>query len=116
MSPLLSAGERGRDRSLGSSPMCLSPGTHVRSQKQLAAAATWLSSAEVRPVSWTDCLLQEWRTDPVLHQLEPRPVPTYPKGPPSEEREKDHQSLSVFQSQSPSPFLRTPLVSSEDEE
>lgn len=80
MSSLLSVGKCGSDRPLGSSLLCLSPGTHVRSQQQLAAAATWLSSAEVRPVSWTDSLLQEFRLPP-RHMMEPRPVPTYPKVP-----------------------------------
>lgn len=38
--------------------------------------------AEVRPVSWTDSLLQGQRADRVLRQMEPRPLLIYPKAPP----------------------------------
>lgn len=44
--------------------------------------ASWLSSAEVRPVIQTGSLLQEWMADRVLRQMEPRPALTYPKVPP----------------------------------
>lgn len=96
--PLLSASQRGCDgETLGKPSLCACVWLLMRGgRSSCQLEASWLSSTEVKPVSWTDSLLQGRRADQVLRQMEPRLVLIYPKVSPPMRRVERTTSPSVL--------------------
>lgn len=96
--PLLSASQRGCDgETLGKPSLCACVWLLMRGgRSSCQLGASWLSSTEVKPVSWTDSLLQGRRADQVLRQMEPRLVLIYPKVSPPMRRVERTTSPSVL--------------------